>query len=68
MKRITKAVKFGVDFLKNEDFDNIVKSFENDKFFGLKYISGKAKELKDSLSYPFNPIYDALRLTKSTMS
>ncbi len=51
-------MKFCVNFLKNEDFDNIVKSFEKDKFFGLKYISGKAKELKDSLSYPFNPIYD----------
>ena len=51
-------MKFIAGLLKNEDFDRTVKSFEKDKFYGLKYISGKAKELKDSLSYSFNPIYD----------
>ena len=58
MGKLLKTVKFCVELLKNEDFNKIIRSFEKDKFFGLKYISGKAKELKDSLSYPFNPIYD----------
>lgn len=52
------TMKFRAGLLKGEAFDRIVKSFEKDKFYGLKYISGKAKELKDSLSCPFNPIYD----------
>lgn len=58
MGTILKAEKFCVEFLKNEDFNKSVRSFEKDKFYGLKYISGEAKKLKDSLSYPFNPIYD----------
>lgn len=52
------TMKFRAGLLKGEAFDRIVKSFVKDKFYGLKYISGKAKELKDELSYPFNPIYD----------
>ncbi len=51
-------MKFCVELLKNKDFDRVVKSFEKDKFYGLKYISGESKKLKDSLSDPFNPIYD----------
>ena len=58
MERGIRAEEFCVEFLKNKDFDRIIKSFEKNKSFGLKHISGKAKELKDSLSYPFNPIYD----------
>ena len=50
MGTILKAEKFCVEFLKNEDFNKSVRSFEKDKFYGLKYISGEAKKLKDSLS------------------
>jgi hypothetical protein len=57
MERIIKTKKFCAEFLNNKDFDRIVRSFERDKFYGLKHISGKAKELKDWLSYPSNPIY-----------
>ena len=57
-EKIDMPKEFSAEFLKGKDFEKVVGSFNKNRFYALKCISGKAKEIKDSLSNPDNPIYD----------
>ena len=56
--KIDMPKEFSAEFLKGKDFEKIVGSFDKNRFYALQCISGKAKEIKDSLSNLDNPIYD----------